>query len=144
MSSEELCVKLGNEVNYIKQYYQTFLSGDTDLLEGIDKNIAEKQYNTDCADITLSALCNVIGVTATVYQYREDSVTKIKQTPGKPGVAAAEVIHFAWHWDRAGAHYNAFSKCTNVQPEEETTESIARTQPEKFWFKCLNNLLQNM
>ena len=42
MSSDKLCVKLWNEVNDNKQYYQTFLSGDTDILEGNYKYIAEK------------------------------------------------------------------------------------------------------
>ena len=41
MSSDKLCVKLWNEVNDNKQYYQTFLSGDTDVLESVDKYIAE-------------------------------------------------------------------------------------------------------
>ena len=67
MPSDELCVKLWNEVNDNKQYYQTCLSGDTDILEGVDKYIAEKQYNADCADIILLALCNARGMTATVY-----------------------------------------------------------------------------
>ena len=40
MSSDELCVKLWNEVKDNKQYYQTFLSGDTDILEGVSKYIA--------------------------------------------------------------------------------------------------------
>ena len=40
MSSDELCVKLWNEVKDNKQYYQTFLSGDTDILEGVGKYIA--------------------------------------------------------------------------------------------------------
>ena len=70
-------------------------------------------------------------MTATVYQYREDSVTEIKQTPGRPGVATAEVIHIALHGDGAGAYCNAVLKCTNVQTEEETRESIARTQTEE-------------
>ena len=61
MSSDELCVKLWNEVNDNKQYCQTFLSGDTDILDGNDKYIAEKQYNADCADIILLALCNALA-----------------------------------------------------------------------------------
>ena len=80
MSSDKLNVKLWKEVNDNKQYYQTCLSGDTDILEGVDKYIAEKQYNADCADIILLALCNALGKTATVYQYREDSVIETKQT----------------------------------------------------------------
>ena len=80
MSSDELCVKLRNIVNGNKHYYQTFLSSDTDILEGVDKYIVDLQYNTDCADIIPSALCNAIGMTATVYQYRKDSVAEIKQT----------------------------------------------------------------
>ena len=43
MSSDELCVKLWNEVNDNKQYFQTFLSGDTNILEGNGKYIADKQ-----------------------------------------------------------------------------------------------------
>ena len=58
---DELCVKLWNEVNDNKQYCQTFLSGDTDILDGNDKYIAEKQYNADCADIILLALCNALA-----------------------------------------------------------------------------------
>ena len=80
MSSEELCVKFWNEVNDNKQYYKTFLSGDTGILEGNDKYIAEKQYNADCADIILFALCNALGKTATVYQYIEDCVIETKRT----------------------------------------------------------------
>ena len=79
MSSDELCGKLWNEVNDNKQYYETFLSGDTDI-QGVDKYIAEKQYNANCADIILLALYNAIGKTATVYQYREDCVIEPKQT----------------------------------------------------------------
>lgn len=66
MSSDELCDKLRNGVNDNKQYYQTFSSSDADILEGINKYIGEKQYNTDCADIIPSALCNALRVTATV------------------------------------------------------------------------------
>ena len=51
------------------------------IQEGVDKYIAEKQYYIDCADIILYALCNALGTTAAVYQYREDSVTEIKKTP---------------------------------------------------------------
>ena len=80
MSSDELCVKLWNEVNDNKHCYQTFLSGDTVILEGVDKYIAVKQYNADCADIILLALCNALGKTATAYQYREDCVIETKQT----------------------------------------------------------------
>ena len=68
MSSDELCVKLWNDVNDNKQFYQTFLSGDTDILEGVDKYIAEKQNNAVCADIILLVLCNALGKSATVYQ----------------------------------------------------------------------------
>ena len=130
MSSDELCVKLRNEVNDNKEYYQTFSSSDNDILEGIDKYISDKQYNTDCADIILSALCNALAVTATVYQFREDSVTEIKQPPGRPGVAAAGFIHIALHGDGVGAHYNAVSKYMNDQ-EEPATESVASTRPEE-------------
>ena len=61
MSSDELCVKLWNEVNDNKQYYQIFLSGDMNILEGVDKYIAEKQFSADCADIIMLALCNGLG-----------------------------------------------------------------------------------
>ena len=80
MSSDELCIKLWNEVNDNKHCYQTLLSGDTDILEGVDKYIAVKQYNADCADIILLALCNALGKTATAYQYRKDCVVETKQT----------------------------------------------------------------
>ena len=100
----------------------------TCILEGVDKYIAEQLYNIDCADIILSALCNALGTTATFYQYREDSVTEIKfkKTPRRPGVAAAGVIHIAIHENGAGVHYIAVSKCSSVQPEEETMEYISR------------------
>ena len=100
----------------------------TCILEGVDKYIAKKQYNIDCADNILSALCNALGTTATVYQYKEESVTEIKQTPRRPGVAVAGVIHIALHGSKAGVHYIEVSKCSSVQPEDETTESIARKQ----------------
>ena len=129
MSSDELCDKLGNEVNDNKQYYQTFSSSDADILEGINKYISEKQYNTDCTDIILSALCNALRVTATVYQYREESVTEIKQHPGRPGVIAAGFIHIALHGDGVGAHYNAVSMCTHAQ--EENKDSSTSTKPEE-------------
>ena len=35
------------------------------------------------------------------------------------------------HGNGAGAHYKEVLKCTNVQPEEESMESIARTKPEE-------------
>ena len=62
-------------------------------------------------------------MTATVCPYRKDSVTELQQTPGGPGVSIAEVIHISLHGDGAGA----VSKCKNVRPEEETSESIAST-----------------
>ena len=53
MSCDELCVKLWNEVNDNKQYYPTSLSGDTDILEGNDKCIAENNI----MQIALTLFC---------------------------------------------------------------------------------------
>ena len=69
-------------------------------------------------------------MTATVYQYREDSVTEIKQTPRRCSRSRSYPHCQTLEWSRCPMQYTV-SKCTNAQPEEETTESIARTQPEE-------------
>ena len=73
-----LCVKLRNEVNDYNIIIKHFQVG-TSILEGVNKYITGKQYNTDCADIILLALSYALGITATVYQYRVDSVTEINK-----------------------------------------------------------------
>ena len=53
VSSDELCLKLRNEINDNKQYYQTFLSGDIELLDDVDKYIAENNI----IQIALTSFC---------------------------------------------------------------------------------------
>lgn len=73
---------------------------------------------------------NALRVTATVYHYREESVTEKKQPPGRPGVVAAGFIHIALHGDGVGAPYNAVSMCTHA-PEGRNKDSSTSTKPEE-------------
>ena len=116
-SSDKLCVKLWNEVNDNKQYYQTFLSGDTDILEGNDKYIAVKNnimqialtsFCWHCA-VPLARLRQFINIEKTVlFKQNKHKRTWCSRSRSYPHCLTR---------DGAGAHYNA----VNVQPEEETT-----------------------
>ena len=123
MTSDDLCLKLQNEINDNKQYYQKFSGSDTDIMADINKYINEKQYNTDSADMILSALYNALSVTATIHQNRNEAVVEIQQIPGRPGVTTTGCIHLSLNGQGACAHFNAVSK------HRESGASISVTSP---------------
>ena len=127
LTRDELCLKLQNEINDHKQYYQKFSGSDADSMDDIDKYVNEKQYNTDSADMILSALCNALSVKATVYQYRDETVIEIQQSPGGPGVHTTGCIHLALNGEGAGAHYNAVS----IRRESEEPAAVASPSTSK-------------
>ena len=122
-TNDDLCLKLRNEINDNKQYYQKFSGINTDIMAGINKYINEKQYNTDSAEMILSALRNALSITATIYQYRNEALVEIQQIPCKPGVTTTGCIHLSLNGQGAGAHYNAVSK------HRESGASISVTSP---------------
>ena len=121
MTSDDFCLKLWNVINDNKQYYQRFSGSDTDITEDMNKYVKEKQYNTDSADIILSALYNALSVTATIYQYRDEAMVEIQRNPDRPGVAITGCIHLALKGHGAGAHFNAAISKHSKSAEPATT-----------------------
>ena len=88
-SIEDLCSKLKNEIEQHLSFYGPFSTIES-LIEDIDSYIYSNQYNMNTADLVLCALCNVLMVTAVIYEVRRSSVIALSHEPGRPGIESRE------------------------------------------------------
>ena len=114
-SIEDLCSKLKNEIEQHLSFYQP-ISTNESLIEDIDSCIKSNQYNMNTADLVLYALCNVLMVTAVIYEVRGSSVITLNHEPGQPGIESTGNIFLTLHGSGVGSHYNAVVEKSSQQP----------------------------
>ena len=67
-------------------------------------------------DLVLYALCNVLMVTAVIYEVRGSSVITLSHEPGQLGIESTGKIFLTLHGSGVGSHYNAVVGKSSQQP----------------------------
>ena len=66
----------------------------------------------------LSPLRNALSLTATIYQYRNETVVKIQQIPGRPGFTTTGCIHLKSEWQGSRCSLQRSIKTQKVRPSQ--------------------------
>ena len=130
VSHDDMCDQLTNEIKQNLDFYQRFAREDINLLAELQSYVHEKKYNTDTADLVIAAICNTFGLTASIYQCRDGTVTELDVKPSRTGVVSIGNIYLALCGAGLAAHYNVIvsmlsetSIRANVPPPLSTTDA---------------------
>lgn len=126
ISHEALGILLKNEIEENLDFYEDFTQ-NVDLVHDVEQYVENMDYNNDSGDILLSAICNMLGVSAIIYTFRQHELGFLAQTPERPGVAVKGEIHLALYGNGADAHYNWLRRRETNQTEQIQTNSVDTT-----------------
>lgn len=105
ITHEAICAVLTEEIKENKAFYSKFMQNDSDVEHDINTYIVEKQYDNDCGDLILAALCNALGMSAIIYHHSQSGITVNAHVP-RHGSQSQGDIQLALCGANASAHYN--------------------------------------
>jgi hypothetical protein len=82
VSVKDLCDKLLNEIYKNWAFYKSFCPGQ-DILRGLHRYVALKEYNNDTVDLVLLVLSNAMPFKITIFQCTEESFIEIHEGPAQ-------------------------------------------------------------
>ena len=118
---EEMGDILSNEISQHREFYKDFVvTEDMELSAAVQAFLGEKQYNNNCCDVFLNALCNAMRMKVFLIRMKEGTISQIEVVPGRPGAEIQKNIHLILYGSGVEAHYCGAVCQTNSEVVQES------------------------